>query len=76
MTILGTCHDIFYGAHNGISQHCFCEQGIGLKKCQHVMEHIFLAKLDGSSQYNELRISEGFSKWFECKISTSTTNLL
>jgi len=52
------------------------KQGIGLKKYKQVMEHKFLAKLDGSLQYTKLQISKGFLKWLECKILDLATNLL
>ncbi len=52
------------------------KQGIGLEKYKQVMEHNFFVELDGSSQYTKLRISKVFSKWFECKILDSSTNLL
>jgi hypothetical protein len=39
------------------------KQRIGLEKYKHVMEHKFLAKLDGSLQYFELW-SFGFLKGF------------
>jgi hypothetical protein len=52
------------------------KQGIGLEKYKQVMEHNFFVKLNGSSQYTKLQISKVFSKWFECKILDSSTNLL
>ncbi len=52
------------------------KQGNGLEKYKHVMEHKFLAELNGSLQYTKLRIFEGFPKWFECKILNLITNLL
>ncbi len=51
------------------------KQGTGLEKYKQVMEHKFLVELHGSSQYAELWISKVFSKWFECKILDSSTNL-
>jgi hypothetical protein len=38
------------------------KQGIGLEKYNQVMEHMFLVKLDGSSQYIELQNFERFPK--------------
>jgi hypothetical protein len=46
------------------------------KKYWEVMEHKFLAELNGSLQYTELQISNRFLKWFELKISHLATNLL
>jgi hypothetical protein len=44
------------------------KQRTSLEKYKQVMEYNFLAELDGSLQYIELRNSKGFPKWFECKI--------
>jgi hypothetical protein len=52
------------------------KQGISLEKYKHVMEHKFLAELNGSSQYTELWISKKFPEWFEYKILDLATNLL
>jgi hypothetical protein len=42
--IPGNCHEFFHGAHNGIPQRCYCEQGLGLEKYKHIMKHKFLQK--------------------------------
>jgi len=52
------------------------KQGTSLEKEKQVIEHKFLAELNSSLQYTELQNFEGFSKWFECKFSNGTTNLL
>jgi len=52
------------------------KQKISLKKYKQIMEHKFFVELDGSSQYTKLKIFEGFSEWFECKIYDLATNLL
>ncbi len=36
-----------------------------LEKYKQIMEHKFLAKLDGSLQYTKLQNSQGFPNWFE-----------
>ncbi len=51
------------------------KQGTGMEKYKQVMEHKFLAILNGSLQYIKLQNFEGFPKWFECKISDVATNL-
>jgi hypothetical protein len=58
-TILKNCHDFFYGTHNAIFWWSFVsKQRTGLEKYKWVMEHMLLAKLNGSLQYTELWISK------------------
>ncbi len=51
------------------------KQGNGMEKYKQVMEHKFLAELNGSLQYIELQNFERFPKWFERKFSDVPTNL-
>jgi hypothetical protein len=45
------------------------KQGTILEKYKQVMENKFLAQWNSTPQYTKLENFEGFSEWFECKIS-------